>query len=164
MLHRTVQPVEPAELLHWDSGTTKFSGGNGRNGNTTGTDYGGGGGSSAGTASNGVNATNQNGATAPLGGGDGGMEDSVHGNGIDGNAPAAAVAVLSRTKRNRTGGGGGAGQIKVTYTQLTYKSQILSINTGAGPWCPGNQECYRYDKEYRYGYLDRCKPRHQCRC
>ncbi|MFN8249958.1 MAG: PKD-like domain-containing protein [Ferruginibacter sp.] len=120
-------------------GTTKFSGGNGRNGNTTGTDYGGGGGSSAGTASNGVNATNQNGATAPLGGGDGGDgRFSTQGNGIDGNAPGGGGGgALRTTSGTRTGGGGGAGQIKVTYTQLTYKSQILSINTGAGPWCPG---------------------------
>ena len=80
-------------------GTIKNNGGNGRNGNTSGTDYGGGGGSSAGIAigANGNNATTNAGANAPAGGGDGGDgRFSSQGNGQPGNVPGG-------------GGGGGGG-------------------------------------------------------
>ena len=120
-------------------GTTKRNGGNGVNGNTAGTDYGGGGGSSAGTLLAGVNAANQNGANAPAGGGDGGDGKSgTQGNGtVGGNPGGGGGGALRTSSGTRTGGGGATGQIKVTYTQLTYKSQFISINTGAATWCPG---------------------------
>lgn len=121
-------------------GTIRYKGGNGRNGNTSGTDYGGGGGSSAGTASDGVNATSTTGAgaTAPSGGGNGGAgRYNSSGNGTDGSAPGGGGGGAVRTSGTRYGGDGGAGQIKLTYTQLTYKSQILSVNTGGTTWCAG---------------------------
>jgi len=120
-------------------GTIKNSGGNGRNGNTSGTDYGGGGGSSAGSAigDNGNNATNSNGAGAPAGGGDGGDgKFSSQGNGEIGSTPGGGGGGALRTSGStKTGGSGGAGQVTVTYTQQTYKSSILSVNTGATDWC-----------------------------
>jgi len=122
-------------------GGTVFQGGNGRTGNTSGTDYGGGGGSSAGTAANGNNATNQNGANAPAGGGDGGAgKYQFQGNGTAGNSPGGAGGGALRTSGGtRYGGDGGGGQIKITYTALTYKSQLVgSINYGSSTWCSGD--------------------------
>lgn len=122
-------------------GTIKNSGGNGRNGNTSGTDYGGGGGSSAGIAigANGNNATTNVGANAPAGGGDGGDgRFSSQGNGQAGNVPGGGGGGALRTSSStRTGGTGAVGQVTITYNQLTYKSSIVSVNTGAGDWCPG---------------------------
>ena len=122
-------------------GTIKNSGGNGRNGNTSGTDYGGGGGSSAGIAigANGNNATTNVGANAPAGGGDGGDgRFSSQGNGQAGNVPGGGGGGALRTSSStRTGGTGAVGQVSITYNQLTYKSSIVSVNTGAGDWCPG---------------------------
>ncbi len=122
-------------------GTIKNNGGNGRNGNTSGTDYGGGGGSSAGIAigANGNNATTNAGANAPAGGGDGGDgRFSSQGNGQPGNVPGGGGGGALRTSSStRTGGAGAVGQVSITYTQLTYKSSIISVNTGAGDWCPG---------------------------
>lgn len=122
-------------------GTIKNSGGNGRNGNTSGTDYGGGGGSSAGIAigANGNNATTNLGANAPAGGGDGGDgRFNTQGNGQAGNVPGGGGGGALRTSSStRTGGTGADGQVSITFTQLTYKSSIVSVITGAGDWCPG---------------------------
>lgn len=121
-------------------GTVRHKGGNGRNGNTSGTDYGGGGGSSAGPLADGVNATSTTGlgATAPTGGGDGGDgRYNTSGNGSDGSTPGGGGGGAVRTSGSRSGGDGGGGQIKITYTQLTYKSQILSVNAGSTTWCAG---------------------------
>lgn len=121
-------------------GTTRYKGGDGRSGNTFGTDYGGGGGSSAGTGSNGTTASNQNGANAPAGGGDGGNgRYSSQGNGTDGSAPGGGGGGALRTSSGtRLGGDGGRGQIRITYTALTYKSQLVgSIDYGTSNWCSG---------------------------
>ncbi|HEX5153138.1 MAG TPA: putative Ig domain-containing protein, partial [Parafilimonas sp.] len=120
-------------------GTVRNNGGDGRNGNTTGTDYGGGGGSSAGVGIDGSDATDQNGATAPAGGGNGGNgRYNTQGDGLAGNIPGGGGGGALRTSSGtRNGGTGANGQIKITYTQLTYKSQINSINYGTSPWCAG---------------------------
>ena len=39
---------------------------------------------------------------------------------------------------NNIGGAGGNGQVRITYTpDGTYRSQIVSIDAGTTPWCPG---------------------------
>ena len=119
-------------------GTLKYNGGSGRNGNTSGTDYGGGGGSSAGNLSDGTNATSQNGASAPSGGGDGGAgKYSTQGNGSNGTSPGGAGGGALRTSSGtRTGGTGADGQIKITFTPQ-YQAQFISMNTGSVNWCAG---------------------------
>jgi hypothetical protein len=44
---------------------------------------------------------------------------------------------LRTSGSTKTGGSGGVGQVTVTYTQETYKSNILSVNSGSDEWCPG---------------------------
>lgn len=129
-----------AAPLNQSIGTIKYTGGNGRNGNTSGTDYGGGGGSSAGTAANGTNAVNSNGANSPVGGGNGGDgKYSPQGNGSAGSTPGGGGGGALRTSNTRYGGDGGAGQIRITYTPLTYKSQLVGlINYGSSNWCTGD--------------------------
>ncbi|MCC6257291.1 MAG: T9SS type A sorting domain-containing protein [Chitinophagaceae bacterium] len=110
-----------------------FYGGKGANGSST--SYGGGGGSSAGNAANGNDATNRTGAAAVTGGSagyDGVTSGSVSGTPGFGGGGGAARATGST---NRSGGDGGVGKVSITYTQLTYKSQILSVDAGATTWC-----------------------------
>ena len=94
------------------------AGGSGAAGNTGGTGSTGGAGANGGGAGGtGVSGNNTgNTGTAPGGGGSGG-----------------------RTTTNGTfnGGTGAAGQIKITYEQLTYKSQIVSTSLGSTNWCAG---------------------------
>ena len=98
-------------------GTIKYSGGNGANGNTSGTDYGGGGGSSAGTAANGTTATNQNGATAPAGGGNGGNgRYNTDGAGSAGSIPGGGGGgALRNGGTNYNGGNGADGQVRISW-------------------------------------------------
>lgn len=118
-------------------GDVRYKGGNGRTSNFS---YSGGGGSSAGTAADGNNATNQNGANAPAGGGDGGDGRSSNGNGTAGNAPGGGGGGAYRTSGTRYGGNGGDGQIKITYTALTYKAELVgTISYGSSNWCSGDQ-------------------------
>ncbi|WP_394363989.1 beta strand repeat-containing protein, partial [Algoriphagus ratkowskyi] len=117
------------------------SGGAGANG--SGTTYGGGGGSSGGTVLNGVNATNQNGAIAPTGGGNGGTGRSgSEGDGGAGTIPGGGGGGSLKTNNGsgtRSGGVGANGQIKITYTlpantvTTTNPSQTRCINTALTP-------------------------------
>jgi hypothetical protein len=112
-------------------GDVTFAGGSGRNGNTSGTDYGGGGGSSAGYAASGTDATNQNGATAPLGGGNGGNgRFSSDGNGLTGDSPGGGGGgALRADSGSPTGGNGGNGQLFITYYSETETVTLTSAGT-----------------------------------
>lgn len=112
-----------------------FYGGKGSNGSSN--SYGGGGGSSAGTGSNGNDATNRIGANAVTGGSagtDGATSGSVSSTPLFGGGGGAARAT---SNSNRSGGDGGKGKISISYTQLTFKSQILSVDAGSTSWCAG---------------------------
>ncbi|SFA92988.1 glycine-rich domain-containing protein, partial [Algoriphagus aquimarinus] len=104
-------------------GTVKYGGGKGAN---VGSNIAGGGGSSAGIAANGNNATNQNGATAPIGGGGGGNGvSSGQGSGGNGTPPGGGGGGARRTNAAGTeqvGGYGGNGQIRISYIRLTSAS------------------------------------------
>lgn len=109
-------------------GDVTRNGGNGANG--SGGNNGGGGGSSAGPNNAGVNATNQNGATAPTGGGNGGNGRSgSNGNGSAGSIPGGGGGgVLSGNNNNRTGGAGANGQIIVTWTCSNVLTSAAGTN------------------------------------
>jgi hypothetical protein len=101
-------------------GDFKRSGGNGADGNTSGTDYGGGGGSSAGTASTGSNGNNSTGGIAPVGGGDGGAgRYNSQGNGTDGIIPGGGGGGAIRDSGTRNGGSGANGQVIISWTSGT---------------------------------------------
>ncbi|NDP26352.1 MAG: HYR domain-containing protein, partial [Flavobacterium sp.] len=38
---------------------------------------------------------------------------------------------------NKTGGNGASGRVSLTYTQLTFKSQLVSMSLGSPTWCAG---------------------------
>lgn len=116
-------------------GTIRLSGGNGANGSGSNA---GGGGSSAGTTIAGVHATNSNGANAPAGGGDGGNGRSgSQGNGVTGEFPGGGGGGAYRPfSGTRNGGPGGGGLVRISYVPA-YRAQIVSVNTGAAVWCPG---------------------------
>lgn len=97
-------------------GDVTRNGGNGANGSNG--NNGGGGGSSAGPDNAGVNATNQNGATAPTGGGNGGNgRNNSNGNGTAGSIPGGGGGgVRSGNTGSFTGGAGARGQVIVTWT------------------------------------------------
>lgn len=117
-------------------GTGTFKGGNGYNG--SGSNPGGGGGS-GGTSSNGNSATNRNGASAVTGGGAGGDGPSSANDGSDGNSPGGGGGGARKTKNggNKSGGNGADGKLIISYTALTYKSQIISMSYGSSTWCAG---------------------------
>lgn len=112
-----------------------FYGGKGANGSSS--SYGGGGGSSAGTGADGNGATNRNGASAVAGGGAGGS-GATSGNASDNNnLGGGGGAARATSSTNRSGGDGGDGKVTLSYTQLTFKSQIISVDAGASSWCAG---------------------------
>lgn len=110
-----------------------FYGGKGADGSKN--SYGGGGGSSAGNASNGNDASNRSGAAGVTGGSagyDGASSGSVS------NAPGyggGGGGARATSNTDRTGGDGGVGKVTISYTQLTYKSSIISVGAGASSWC-----------------------------
>ena len=114
-----------------------FRGGSGSNGNTSGTDYGGGGGSSAGTGANGNSANNQNGAVAPAGGGNGGNgRYSSQGNGSPGVDPGGGGGGALRTySSTRLGGNGANGKVVITIPD--YQALFMSMSIGSTTWCIG---------------------------
>ncbi|TRX00443.1 LamG-like jellyroll fold domain-containing protein [Flavobacterium gawalongense] len=114
-------------------GDTVLSGGNGANAITN--TGGGGGGSSAGTVLNGVTATNQNGATAPTGGGNGGNGGSASGSGSNGASGVVPGGGGGGGGKGNDGGSGGAGKIIITWTCSTYS---LSTTAVASPICVTN--------------------------
>ncbi|MFC4393411.1 glycine-rich domain-containing protein, partial [Flavobacterium quisquiliarum] len=102
---------------------TNFSGGNGANGSLVlGAVYSGGGGSSAGTASNGNPGIGLGGGGAAVaGGGAGGAGVLLAGNGANGAVPGGGGGGgLVLLAGNFNGGNGANGQIKITYTCPTY--------------------------------------------
>ncbi|WP_297338075.1 glycine-rich domain-containing protein [Algoriphagus sp.] len=106
-------------------GDFRFSGGNGAD---VVSGDGGGGGSSAGINANGNNATNRNGALAPLGGGEGG-DGKEDGNGANGQGPGSMGSFpgggggggvrSSSSGTDISGGNGGNGQIRISYITLS---------------------------------------------
>lgn len=119
-------------------GDVTYSGGDGHNGNTSGTRYGGGGGSSAGIAANGTDAPNQNGGNAPAGGGNGGNgRYNSQGNGSDGDNPGGGGGGAVRTSSyTRSGGDGARGRVIVSWIPA-YSTQFISMDYGNSPWCAG---------------------------
>ena len=119
--------------------TAPFSyyGGAGGTGGASGAS-GGGGGSSAGTGSNGNAPVGLTGGVAPTGGFAGATGSTTSGNGADNtNIGGGAAGAHAGSGANKNGGSGGPGQIKLTYTALTYKSQLVSMNLGSTTWCAG---------------------------
>ncbi|MEP7164084.1 MAG: T9SS type A sorting domain-containing protein [Ferruginibacter sp.] len=120
--------------------TAPFSyyGGGGGTGGGSGAS-GGGGGSSAGTGSNGNTAVGTAAGVAVTGGGAGVAGSSSSADGADNaNVGGGGAGGRSSGTTDHIGGNGGPGQIKITYTQLTFKSQIISLTTGSSTtWCGG---------------------------
>lgn len=119
-------------------GDIVFSGGNGANGSYTATQYGGGGGSSAGIGQSGNNAAGFPGATAPSQGGNGGNgQSSTQGNGT----PAPGVGgggggALVTGAGSAVGGNGADGKIVISWIPV-YQAQFISMNFGSSNWCSG---------------------------
>lgn len=108
-------------------GDFKRSGGNGANVTGSGNNaVPGGGGSSAGINADGNNASNEVGATAPLGGGNGGNgKTGNQGDGENGSNPGGGGGGAKRSSSSETdiaGGTGGNGQIRISYIALTSAS------------------------------------------
>jgi hypothetical protein len=117
-------------------GDVRWAGGRGANGSQN--NFGGGGGSSAGTEANGANGIGSSGGTAPAGGGNGGGGSISEGNGTAGAVPGAGGGGVRSLGGNPIGGAGARGQVRITYNQLTYKSQIISVDLGSSSeWRPG---------------------------
>ena len=122
-------------------GTITRAGGNGGNGVNSNNGGGGGGGSSASsTPATGVNGSNASGSNGGAGGngadGDGGRGATNGGtNAAAGTAPGGGGGGNSDDDADNVAGA--AGRVVISYSQLTYKSNIISINTGASTWCPG---------------------------
>ena len=115
-------------------GTITWNGGDGITGASN---YGGGGGSSAGTTANGVTGTTFTGGIAPSGGGNGGNGRSgSEGIGLPGSIPGGGGGGAYRTSSNtRTGGNGANGRVILTWTCPTYS---LSGTSMTAPLCAGN--------------------------
>lgn len=114
-------------------GDISFSGGSGATG-IDGT-YSGGGGSSAGTASDGTTATDQNGATAPANGGKGGSGVNTNNtNGLPGTIPGGGGGGASRTSSaDKTGGFGADGKIVITWVvsqEINILGNTITITDG----------------------------------
>src|SRR6478735_3121654 len=120
-------------------GAANFYGGNGGKGGGTAGSIGGGGGASAGTGSNGTAASGSTGGAAVTGGGAGVNGSTSDADGADNTNVGGGGAGARRSGFlfNRNGGNGGNGQVKITYTQLTYKSQLVSMSLGSTTWCAG---------------------------
>ncbi len=116
-------------------GALKFSGGKGFT--VSGTTNSGGG-SSAGTAANGNDATGLNGATAPTGGGNGGNGNSGTGSapGSPGAAPGGGGGAARSTTNNiANGGNGGTGKVSITYTTGGPATSITTSAISGSPFC-----------------------------
>jgi hyaluronate lyase len=110
-------------------GDVVFAGGNGLAGQGTSTNTGGGGGSSAGTASAGMNATSYLGASAVSGGGAGGNGKDSNGEGSQGGSPGGGGggARGSSVGSQSLGGTGGAGQIVLTVVGMAKVPQTITF-------------------------------------
>ena len=83
-------------------------------------------------------ATGSTGGAGANGGGAGGTGLTGNANGNTGTAPGGGGSG-GRTASSGTfnGGTGAAGQVKISYNQLTYKSQFISSSLGSTNWCAG---------------------------
>ena len=118
----------PGGLASACIGTTKYSGGTGANGASN---YGGGGGSSAGTGANGNNGSTYFGGIAPAGGGSGGNGRlNISGNGSIGFVPGGGGggAYKSCCTGTFNGGNGANGKVIVMYT-----ATVPAIMPGSNP-------------------------------
>lgn len=100
-------------------GDIKYSGGKGAENNGWYGDQGGGGGSSAGTDADGTNATNYQGAVAPIGGGNGGSGGDwwTGSDGQPGSTPGGGGGgAISAGYDTRIGGSGANGKVVITYS------------------------------------------------
>lgn len=127
----TVTPNNRALAANCFYNVVAYNGGNGRQAAST---YGSGGGSSAGTAANGVSATGIPGATAPAGGGNGGAGSSNNGansgNGSDGLSPGGGGGG-SDDQAGKNGGNGGVGQLILEYilpTDAEFVTPSLALS------------------------------------
>jgi hypothetical protein len=125
-------------------GTTKFAGGSGGTPPASSSSVpGGGGGGSAGTAANGNAGTAGGVAGAAVAGGGAGGAGSNNANGSTGASPGGGGGgARSSSTSQFIGGTGAAGQVKITYTQLTYKSTFTAMDLSGGgssplSWCAG---------------------------
>ena len=120
--------------------TAPFSyyGGAGGTGGTSGAS-GGGGGSSAGNGANGNNAAGVAGGAAPTGGFAGVSGSTSSADGTDNtNIGGGGAGAHAGGGTDRSGGNGGPGQVAISYTQLTYKSQLVSRESWvSSSWCAG---------------------------
>ena len=119
-------------------GDIVFNGGNGANGSYAVTQYGGGGGSSAGISQHGNNASGFPGAIAPSQGGNGGNgQPSTQGNGSAASAVGGGGGGALVTGAGSASGGSGAdGKIVISWIPV-YQAQFLSMNFGSTNWCAG---------------------------
>ncbi len=119
-------------------GSINHYGGNGGKGTGTAGSIGGGGGASAGTGSDGNDAVGATGGIAVTGGGAGVNGSTNSADGTDNtNLGGGGAGAHAGSFTDRNGGNGGNGQVKITYTQLTYKSQLVSMSLGSSTWCAG---------------------------
>ncbi|MCW3092297.1 MAG: type sorting protein [Ferruginibacter sp.] len=120
-------------------GTPIFAGGSGGSGRKDNAGRGGPGGSSAGTTSNGTSGptpwSTELASLAPADGGKGGNGGLERNPGSIGVSPGGGGGGAG--DQTNSGGNGAPGQVRITYTPLTYKSQITSITTGSTNWCAG---------------------------
>jgi hypothetical protein len=113
-------------------GTTKYSGGTGANGTPIPNAFGGGGGSSAGTASNGNNALLAIGGVAPVGGAKGGNgKTGADGPGLPGDTPGGAGGGARKTVSGggpEAGGAGGSGMVIITVACVAPTINVPASN------------------------------------
>lgn len=121
-----------AGTMDGSAGDIVYSGGSGATGAAS---VAGGGGSSAGTDSNGTSATSNVGATAQGGGGDGGTGPTTSSaNGGDGFVPGGGGSGARASGTQRAGGTGGAGKVVLTYTaNAPFASFAASPSNGVAP-------------------------------
>jgi hypothetical protein len=98
----------------------------------------GGGGSSAGTASDGNNGSGSTGGIAPTGGAAGGAGATVAGPGAVGGAPGAAGGGALSAGSPEAGGTGGAGLAKITYSGTALASFKTLVAHIPGPDAPAS--------------------------
>lgn len=111
-------------------GDTKYSGGNGADGGNFFVDYGGGGGSSAGTAANGANGFGFLGGGAPTGGGNGGF-GGINSQGTGGSIPGGGGGGASSDAGSQTGSNGANGRVVLSWTCPTYSINAVVVTVPA---------------------------------
>jgi MSHA biogenesis protein MshQ len=129
-----------------DSGASYLSraGGNGASAYTFfGLLFGGGGGSSASAYGEGIDSSDNDGATGPAGGGSGGdggvsFLDWLGGRGSDGTLPGGGGGGAGGS--NYPGGSGGDGQVRITYQAAPQCSAVFDSSDGINEYLPPNEQ------------------------